>query len=158
METTFFARRCLWRCVVSECFCSLSSHAGLSVSQGLKFITNCSPLTHQCVLYSKVNWTSSCIRSLSHWYEVISKTILVIVPSYFSCLLTRKHGSHDIRSTDVLHFIIHRIKTELGEKAFWVLATSAGSKLQSELNFKTLFWWKSSGEIIKVNLVCVQVF
>ena len=53
---------------------------------------NRAPLTHHSVLYSRVSWTSLCVRRLSPWYVFISKTILGLIPSYLSCLLTRRHG------------------------------------------------------------------
>lgn len=34
-------------------------------NETLRFSTNCGALTHHCVLYSEVNWTSLCARRLS---------------------------------------------------------------------------------------------
>lgn len=62
----------------------------------LRFITNCGPLIHHCVLYSKGNWTSLRARRLSHWY-----------------VSPRKHGCYNLRSTDVLQFVVPKLQTEL---------------------------------------------
>lgn len=45
-------------------------------NETLRFSTNCGALTHHCVLYSEVNWTSLCARRLCHWYVFIYKTTL----------------------------------------------------------------------------------
>ena len=95
----------------------------------LRFITKCGPLTHHCELYAKVSWTSLSARRLSHWYVFIYKIILGIGPSYLSCLLTRKNGSHNLRSLDTLQFVVPRVRSELGKKAFRFSAPDAWNKL-----------------------------
>lgn len=45
-------------------------------NETLRFSTNCGALTHHCVLYSEVNWTSLCARRLCHWYVFTYKTTL----------------------------------------------------------------------------------
>lgn len=104
----------------------------------LRFITNCGPLTHHCVLYSMVNWTSLRAQRLCHWYVFIYKTILGLIPSYLSCFLTKTQGSHNLRSMDVLQFVVPKVRTELGKKAFRFSAPDAWNKLQSKLQPKAL--------------------
>ena len=42
----------------------------------LRFITNAKSLTHHCILYEMVGWTSLTIRRKQHWYIFIYKAML----------------------------------------------------------------------------------
>ena len=104
----------------------------------LRFITNCGFLTHHCTLYSKVSWTSLSARRLGHWYVFIYKAIIGKIPDYLSSLLILKDGLHNLRSMSFIQFVIPRVRTELGKKAFRFSAPSAWNSLQTEFKLQSL--------------------
>lgn len=104
----------------------------------LRFITNCGALAHHCVLYSKVNWSSLCVRRLSHWYELIYKAVLQMTPPYISSLLILNNRAYSLHSQDFYHFTVPKVRTEMGKKAFRFSAPSTWNCLQSELKLQSL--------------------
>ncbi len=56
----------------------------------LRFISDCKPSTHLCILYNRVGWSSLLIRRKMHWYLIIYKAILGMLPSYICCLIRQK--------------------------------------------------------------------
>lgn len=56
----------------------------------LRFISNCKSSTHHCTLYHRVGWPSLYTRRKMHWYLIIYKAILGLLPSYLCCLMQQK--------------------------------------------------------------------
>ncbi len=56
----------------------------------LRFISDCKSSTHHCLLYNRVGWSSLLIRRKMHWYLIIYKAILGMLPSYLCCLIKQK--------------------------------------------------------------------
>jgi len=56
----------------------------------LRFISDCKPLTHHCILYNRVSWPSLSIRRKIPFYLIIYKTILGLLPLYLGCLIQKK--------------------------------------------------------------------
>lgn len=83
-----------------------SLHLLESVYHGtLRFITGSKPLTHHCTLYSLVDWSSSVLHRMVHWYQFIYKSISGFLPSYFS----RVHVKQTVQSQSAVsgHHYIH---------------------------------------------------
>ncbi len=55
-----------------------------------RFISDCKPSTHHCILYNRVGWSSLLIRRKMHWHLIIYKAILGMLPSYLCCLIKQK--------------------------------------------------------------------
>ena len=75
----------------------------------LRFITNFKSLTHRCVLYSRVGWSSLSTRRLMHWHILIYKAILGLLPSYLLTFISqRTSGSYNLRSQNFLLLSVPR--------------------------------------------------
>lgn len=59
--------------------------------------------------------------------------ILGIIPFYLSCLSTRKNGSHNLTAMDALQFVVPKVRTELGKKAYRFSAPNTWNKLHPKL-------------------------
>ena len=79
----------------------------------LRFITGCSRLTHHCELYAKAGMPSLNMR---RWMTVIYKALLGLVSTYLCTFLQRTGSRCALRSNDILHFSIPRVRTETGKK------------------------------------------
>lgn len=114
-----------------------SLHTLDSVYHGaLRFINNSGFLTHHCILYSKVNWTALSTRWLAHWYIFFYKAILGLFLDCLSCLLILKDGLRSLRSSDIVQYVVPKVRTELGKKAFRISAPF-GINYRLILNCKT---------------------
>lgn len=105
----------------------------------LRFITNLKSLTHRCVLYSRVGWSSLSTRRLMHWHILIYKAVLGLLPSYLLTFVSqRTSGSYNLRSQNLLLLSIPKVQTEQGKKAFKFAAPFAWNELQKDLKLSEL--------------------
>jgi len=56
----------------------------------LRFITSLKSLTHHCLLYARVGWSSFSARRLIHWRILIIKSILGLLPSYLLTYISQR--------------------------------------------------------------------
>lgn len=85
----------------------------------LRFITNCKALTHHCTLYVRVGWPALATRRLVHWYVLIYKAILGLLPPYLCIYILQKSvGSYCLRSQNLFLLSVPNARTELGKKGF----------------------------------------
>ena len=117
---------------------SILRHVDSVYHASLRFITNTKSLTHHCILYDLVGWTSLKIRRQQHWYIFIYKAILGKFPLYLCNLLSVCSGTYQLRSSKWLLFNVPRVITELGKTAFSYLAPWGWNNLQKELKLETL--------------------
>ena len=105
----------------------------------LRFITNCKALTHHCELYSRVGWPALATRRLSHWYTLIYKAILGLLPNYLCvCINQRSVGQYSLRSLDFFMLTVPNARTEMGKRAFGYSAPSSWNMLQNVLKLREL--------------------
>ena len=97
----------------------------------LRFILNCTTLTHHCTLYTRVGCPSLVTRRLSHWYTFIYKAILGLLPFYFGHFLVQKCGGYSLRSLDFILLTVPNVRTEFGKRAFMYSAPSSWNALQN---------------------------
>lgn len=117
---------------------SILRHVDSVYHASLRFITNTKSLTHHCILYDLVGWTSLKIRRQQHWYIFIYKAILGKFPLYLCNLLSVCSGTYQLRSSKWLLFNVPRVTTKLGKTAFSYLAPWGWNNLQKELKLETL--------------------
>ncbi len=100
----------------------------------LRFITDCKPSTHHCTLYNRLGWPSLSIRRKMHWYAIIYKAILGMLPSYLCCLIQQKIvEKYFLCSQNCYTLSVPFVRSELGKKAFMYAAPSDCNLLQSKL-------------------------
>ena len=119
---------------------SNSLHSLDTVYHGaLRFITGFKSLTHHCLLYARVGWSSLSARRLNHWRILIYKCILGLLPSYLLTYISQKStASYNLRSQDLFLLSVPKVRTELGKKAFRFAAPHAWNELQKDLKLKDL--------------------
>ncbi len=125
----------LYICAVSSILCSLSSvyHASLH------FITNAKALTHHCILYDWVGWTSLTTCRQQHWYIFIYKAIVGKLPVHLCTLLCVSSAGYQLCSSKWLLFYVPWVLTDLGITAISYNAPLAWNNLQK----KTYNWTHS---------------
>uniref|UniRef100_A0A8C2EK04 Reverse transcriptase domain-containing protein n=1 Tax=Cyprinus carpio TaxID=7962 RepID=A0A8C2EK04_CYPCA len=105
----------------------------------LRFISDSKPLTHHCILYNRVSWPSLSIRRKIHFYLIIYKTILGLLPSYLGCLIQKKSvGKYSLRSDNCFTLSVPFVRTELGKRAFMYAAPFEWNSIQTKLKLQTL--------------------
>ncbi len=103
----------------------------------LRFISDCKPSTHHCILYNRVGWPSFLTRRKMPWYLIIYKAILGMLPSYLCCLIKQKAvEKYFLRSQNCYTLFVPLVRSELGKKAFMFAAPSDWNHLQSNLKLK----------------------
>ncbi len=103
----------------------------------LRFISDCKPSTHHCILYNRVGWPSLLTRRKMHWYLIIYKAILGMLPSYLCCLIKQKAvEKYFLLSQNYYTLSVPFVRSELGKKAFMFAAPSDWNHLQSNLKLK----------------------
>ncbi len=74
-----------------------------------------------------------------HWYLIIYKAILGMMPSYLSCLIKQKAvEKYFLRSQNYYTLSVPFIRSELGEKTFIYAVPSDWNHLQSNLKLQSL--------------------
>ncbi len=97
------------------------------------------PSTHHCVLYNRVGWPSLLTRRKMHWYLIIYKAILGMLPSYLCCLIKLKAvEKYFLRSQNYYTLSVPFVRSELGKKAFIYAAPSDWNHLQLNLMLQSL--------------------
>ncbi len=105
----------------------------------LRFISDCKSSTHHCLLYNRVGWSSLLIRRKMHWYLIIYKAILGMLPSYLCCLIKQKIvEKYFLRSQNCYTLSVPFVRSELGKKAFMYAAPTDWNLLQSKLKLQNL--------------------
>lgn len=119
---------------------SKALHALDTVYHGaLRFVTSLKTLTHHCVLYERLGWTSLSLRRLKHWRIFIYKAMLGLLPRYLSdYLVSRSTSAYNLRSQTSLMLFVPRVRTELGKKAFSFAAPFSWNELQTKLGLNSL--------------------
>ena len=115
----------------------------------LRFITNAKSLTHHCILYDLVGWTSLAIRRQQHWLIFIYKAILGKLPSYLCSFLYSSSTGYQLRSSNLLLFSVPRVFTDLGKTAFSFNAPWSWNNLQKELKLDSIISLNEFKSIIK---------
>ncbi len=94
---------------------------------------------HHCMLYNRVGWPSLLTRRKMHWYLIIYKAILGMLPSYLCCLIKQKAvEKYFLRSQIYYTLSVPFVRSELGKKAFIYAAPSDWNHLQSNLKLQSL--------------------
>ncbi len=102
-----------------------------------RFISDCKPTTHHCILYNRVGWSSLLIRRKMHWHLIIYKAILGMLPSYLCCLIKQKIvEKYFLRSQNCYTLSVPFVRSELGKKAFIYAAPTDCNLLQSNLKLQ----------------------
>ncbi len=105
----------------------------------LRFISDCKTSTYHCILYNRVGWSSLLIRRKMHWYLIIYKAILGMLPSYLCCLIKQKIvEKYFLRSQNCYTLSVPFVRSELGKKAFMYAAPTDWNLLQSKLKLQNL--------------------
>ncbi len=108
----------------------------------LRFISDCKSSTHHCLLYNRVGWSSLLIRRKMHWYLIIYKAILGMLPSYLCCLIKQKIvEKYFLRSQNCYTLSVPFVRSELGKKAFMYAAPTDWNLLQSKLKLQICCLW-----------------
>ena len=68
----------------------------------------------------------------------IYKAILGKIPGYLSSFLVLKDGVHNLRSLNFVQFVVPRVWTEMGKKAFRFSAPFGRNNLQTEFKLQNL--------------------
>ncbi len=110
----------------------------------LRFISDCKPSTHHCISYNRVGWSSLLIRRKMHWYLIIYKAILGMLPSYLCCLIKQKIVEI-LPSLTKLLYSVPFVRSELGKKAFMYAAPTDLQKIgiffNRNWNYKIYCLW-----------------
>jgi hypothetical protein len=88
----------------------------------LHFVTGDSFITHHCILYQKVGWTSLKSCRSHHYTLFVYKALLHKLPTYLKSLFRFKMTSYQTRSQVWLTLETLLVSRELGESAFHFLA------------------------------------
>lgn len=91
----------------------------------LRFITGCSYQTHHCILYEKAELPSLHTRRGFNWYCFIYKSICSLNPHYLSLNFSNSNGRYKLRSNDLMHLKVPRVRTPIGKKGFTYNAASS---------------------------------
>lgn len=75
----------LWWCFLYTC---VSSYPYIWCTEALRFITNLETLMQLCMMHVGVRWFPLSFQRLAHWFTLIYKVILGLLPPY---LLTYSH-------------------------------------------------------------------
>ena len=124
----------------------LYMHASLSTLKpldavyhsALRLITGDSYLTHHCLLYEKVGWTSLAARREQHCILFIYKAACGKLPMYLSSLLELKVTGHSTRAQAHIRFSCPHMNSEQGKTAFKYYAPDKWDKLQNSLKMARL--------------------
>lgn len=104
----------------------------------IRFVTNAPYNTHHCELYALVGWPSLTMRRLTHWYQLIYKSLLGKVPLYLSCLVTIAVPTRSLRSSRYIALVTPKVCTTFGRQSFQFAAANNWNGLQKTLKLKTL--------------------
>jgi len=96
----------------------------------IRFVTNAPYNTHHCKLYALVGWKSLTTLRLTHWYQLIYKSLLGKVPSYLSCLVSIALPSRILRSSRYIVLVTPKVRTAFGQKSFQFAAAKDWNELQ----------------------------
>lgn len=109
----------------------------------IRFVTGVPFNTHQCNLYSLVNWPSLHSCRLIHWYHFIYKTITGNTPSYLGSLLCISNMNCNLRSSSYINLVIPKACTSFGRQSFQFAAASDWNHLQQKLKLNTFIPFSS---------------
>lgn len=104
----------------------------------IRFVTNAPYNTHHCELYALVGWPSLTMRRLTHWYQLIYKSLLGKVPLYLSCLVTIAVPTRSLRSSRYIALVTPKVCTTFGRQSFQFAAANDWNGLQKTLKLETL--------------------
>jgi hypothetical protein len=99
----------------------------------IRFATNAPYRTHQCTLYSSVNWSSLYIRRKPHWLLLIFKILLGLTPPYLRYLLQPSSPTYNTRSASHILLNVPKAHTSLGHSSFQFAAGSDWNELEKKL-------------------------
>ncbi len=146
--------KCIFFCFY--CFSHCKNHMLLAIDNGSffvykislqflqfyyngRFISDCNPTTHHCILYNRVGWSSLLIRREMHWHLIIYKAILGMLPSYLCCLIKQKIvEKYFIRSQNCYTLSVPFVRSELYKSFFTYAAPTDCNLLQSNLKLQNL--------------------
>lgn len=105
----------------------------------LRFILNCKSSVHHCTLYKSVGGPSLSSRRKIHWYLMVYKAILGMLPSYLCRLIQHKSVTkYSLRSQNCYMLSVPFARTELGKKSFAYAALFDWNFIQSKLKLQNL--------------------
>ncbi len=92
---------------------------------------------HLSLVGCRVGWSSLLIRIKEHWYIIIFKAILGMLPSYLCCLIKQKTvEKYFLCSQNCYTLSVPFVQSELGKNAFMYAAPSDWNLLQSKLKLQ----------------------
>ncbi len=140
-------RLCVCVCVPRGLHRGLSDTSALEISSGGGSGLNSLPVRIEVqtlrspgILYNRVGW-SLFIRRKMHWYLIIYKAILGMLPSYLCHFKKLKIvEKYLLRSQNCYTLSVPFVQSELGKKAFMYASPTDWNLLQSKLKLQNLLY------------------
>jgi hypothetical protein len=100
-------------------------------------VTKAQYTTHHCDLYALIGCSSLHIRCLTHWLQVIYKSLLGKAPPYLSSLVTITTPTRSTRSSRYISLVTPKANTPFGRLSFPFSVANDWNELQKSLKLKT---------------------